>query len=59
MKRAKIALSSNVDDGMISVRDTYLNSIWNAGGIPTLLPPVAEREFVSRVADEFEGFIFV
>ena len=58
MKKVNIALSASISDGTVSVRDSYLNSIWQAGGIPTLLPPLIDEEFVSRVADTFDGFVF-
>ena len=58
MKRVNIALASGVHDGMVSVRDTYLNSIWREGAIPTLLQPRADEEYVSRVAEDFDGFVF-
>ncbi len=58
MKRANIALASSISDGMVSVRDTYLNSIWREGAIPTLLQPRADEEYVSRAAEDFDGFVF-
>ncbi len=58
MKKVNIALSASISDGTVSVRDSYLNSIWQAGGIPTLLPPLVDEEFVSRVAGTFDSFVF-
>ena len=58
MRRINIARASSVNDGMVSVRDTYLNSIWSEGAIPTLLQPRADENYVSRVAEDFDGFVF-
>ena len=36
----------------------YLNAIRAAGGIPVVLPLVAEGEDVARLAASFDGFLF-
>ena len=58
MNEVIIALASNVSDGMVSVRDTYLNSVWKSGGVPVLLQPRSDTEYVSQVASKFDGFVF-
>ncbi len=59
MNRMNIALSATVGDGgVISVRDSYLNAIWHSGGIPTLLSPSTESEYIQEVAGCFDGFVF-
>lgn len=53
-----IAITPNFDDGMVSVRDTYLNSVYNAGAIPILLQPRCDEEFVREICKNVDGFIF-
>lgn len=53
-----IAITPNFDDGMVSIRDTYLNSVYNAGAIPILLQPRRDGEFIKKMCEEVDGFIF-
>lgn len=58
MKKVNIALAATFERDFVMVNPDYLNSVWNSGGIPTVLPPYANVEFIDMVANEFDGFIF-
>jgi len=38
--RPRIGLTADIDEGRVALRETYLQSVWRAGGIPVILPPV-------------------
>lgn len=38
--RPTIGLTANLEDGRVTLRDAYLEAVWNAGGTPLILPPV-------------------
>ena len=59
MYRPYIALSGSIPgDNMIAINDHYLNAIWKAGGIPVLLSPSTDEEYIGEVCQRFDGFLF-
>ena len=58
MARMKIALSATPQDGFVMVKPDYLNAIWACGGIPTVLPPRVDKEYIDEVVNNFDGFLF-
>jgi len=59
MNRLHIALSGSINENkMISVNKNYLSAIWDTGGIPTLLAPSTDTEYINEVSECFDGFIF-
>ncbi len=59
MKRPIIAMSSKIGEGgMISIRDTYLNAVWHAGGLPFVLSPSVREKYLAEVCRVSDGFIF-
>lgn len=59
MNRPYIALSGSLPDEKITtINNCYLNSVWKSGGIPTLLLPSTEDEYIKTVCETFDGFLF-
>lgn len=59
MNRPYIALSGSLpDDKITTINNCYLNSVWSAGGIPTLLMPSTDDEYIKTVCESFDGFLF-
>lgn len=59
MNRPYIALSGSLpDDKITTINNCYLRSIWGAGGIPTLLLPSTDEEYINTVCQSFDGFLF-
>ena len=58
MKNVNIALAATHERDYVMIKPDYLNSVWNSGGIPTVLPPRTDAEFIDQVVSEFDGFLF-
>ena len=59
MNRPYIALSGSLPDEKITtINNNYLRSIWSAGGVPTLLLPSTDEDYVKAVCETFDGFLF-
>ncbi len=59
MRSPNIALSATLsDDGCVSVNEGYLKSVFECGGIPALLYPCVDKEYIKRVIERFDGFLF-
>lgn len=58
MNRLNIALSTTIDNEVISVNRKYLDVIVAAGGIPTVLSPIIDDKYMNEMVDSFDGFIF-
>ena len=59
MDRVQIALMGSFDqEGRVCIMPAYLNALWAAGAIGTLLPYRTDKEFLHEVAQGFDGFMF-
>lgn len=59
MNRVQIALMGSFDDeGRVCVMPEYLNALWAAGAVGTLLPYRTDEAFLREVAEKFDGFLF-
>ena len=59
MNRPYIALSGSLPDEKITtINNNYLRSIWCAGGVPTLLLPSTDEDYIKTVCETFDGFLF-
>jgi len=59
VNRPYIALSGSLPDEKITtINNCYLRSIWSAGGIPTLLLPDTDKDYINTVCKSFDGFLF-
>ena len=59
MDRVQIALMGSFDsEGRVCIMPEYLNALWAAGAVGTLLPYRTDKEFLREVSDKFDGFMF-
>lgn len=49
--------SHNVTDRQLFIRENYMQSVLRAGGLPVLLPQVADRETVMALLDHLDGLL--
>ena len=52
-----ISGSHNPEETLFSIRENYMNAVLRAGGIPVLLPEVADAETVSALLDAIDGLL--
>lgn len=53
-----VTLSEEESGKNMFLRANYATSIWQAGGIPVLLPYYGQAEDYERLAEELDGFLF-
>ncbi len=59
MTRPNVAMSSSIgEEGMLSIRDTYLKAVWKAGGMPSLLYSCSDYGYINETINSFDGFVF-
>ena len=59
MNKVIIALSSSLNDkGYVLVTESYLNAIRGAGGIPSVLAPSLDDEYIREICETSDGFLF-
>ena len=57
-RRPIIGLTANYSDIDITLRDHYYKQVVAAGGIPVVLPPVADSAVIINTLDQLDGLIF-
>ena len=57
-RRPIIGLTANYSDMDITLRDCYYKQVVAAGGVPVVLPPVADTAVVINTLDRLDGLIF-
>ena len=58
MKRPLIGVVSSHKEGMFKINRTYLDAIWQAGGLGVVLAYTTDADRLSEYADIFDGFLF-
>jgi len=58
MSKPIIAITSRYDEDRVWQRETYLNCIDQAGGIPVSLPLTGGALEIQDIVDRFDGFLF-
>lgn len=59
MEKIIIALSATVnDEGYVKVNEAYLNAIRNSGGIPSVISPCLDDEYIRNICETSDGFLF-
>ena len=53
-----VTLSEEESSKNMFLRANYATSIWDAGGIPVILPYYGQQEDYDRLALELDGFLF-
>lgn len=57
-RRPIIGLTANYSDIDITLRDRYYKQVVAAGGIPVVLPPIADSAVIINTLDQLDGLIF-
>ena len=58
MSRPNIAITPSYNNGFIRMRPTYLNAVWEAGGIPSYVAYSTDPERIAEYVKTFDGFLF-
>lgn len=58
MSRPNIAITPSYDKGFIRMRPTYLNAVWEAGGIPSYVAYTTDPDRIAEYVAEFDAFLF-
>ena len=60
MRKPWIGVTLSEEEGSknMFLRANYAASIWDAGGIPVLLPYYGQQEDYDQLAQELDGFLF-
>jgi membrane dipeptidase len=56
-RKPMIGLTANFVDGSIALLDRYYTQIVDAGGVPVLIPPVADHEVIINTLDNIDALL--
>lgn len=56
-RRPMIGITTNYSDGDATLRDRYYKQVVAAGGIPILIPPVADKQVLVNTLDHLDGLL--
>ena len=56
-RRPVIGLTGNFADGETRLADRYYKSVVAAGGVPVIIPPLADKESVINTLDRIDGLL--
>lgn len=55
--RPLIGITANFSNGDASLCDRYYNQVVEAGGVPVLIPPVADKDVIINTLDSIDGLL--
>ncbi len=56
-RRPVIGITANYVDGDATLRDRYYSQVVRAGGVPVIIPPVADKEVIVNTLDHIDGLL--
>ena len=56
-QRPIIGITTNYVDGDTTLRDRYYKQVIAAGGIPILIPPVADKDVIVNTLNHIDGLL--
>jgi len=56
-QRPVIGITANFSNGDASLRDLYYNQVVAAGGVPVLIPPVADKGVIINTLERIDGLL--
>ena len=56
-KRPVIGITANYTDGDATLRDRYYKQVVAAGGVPVIIPPVADSDVIINTLDGIDGLL--
>ena len=56
-RKPVIGLTGNFADGELRLLDRYYKSVAKAGGVPVIIPPVADKDVIINTLDNIDGLV--
>lgn len=56
-RKPLIGITANYADGDASLRDRYYTQIANAGGVPVIIPPLADKDIIINTLDNIDALL--
>ena len=56
-RKPLIGITANYTDGDASLRDRYYTQIANAGGVPVIIPPLADKDIIINTLDNIDALL--
>ena len=52
-----IGITGNYEEPLCKLNETYYKSVWRAGGIPIIIPPLSDVEVIVNVLNHIDGLL--
>ena len=52
-----IGLTGNFDEQTCKLKDGYYKSVWRAGGVPVIIPPLADTDAIINTLEHIDGLL--
>ena len=52
-----IGLTGNFDEQTCKLKDGYYKSVWRAGGVPVIIPPLADTDTIINILEHIDGLL--
>lgn len=56
-RKPLIGITANYTDGDASLRDRYYTQIADAGGVPVIIPPLADKDIIINTLDNIDALL--
>jgi gamma-glutamyl-gamma-aminobutyrate hydrolase PuuD len=56
-RKPVIGITANYADGDATLRERYYTQVVEAGGVPVIIPPVADRDVLINTLDQIDGLL--
>lgn len=56
-RKSLIGITANYTDGDASLRDRYYTQIADAGGVPVIIPPLADKDIIINTLDNIDALL--
>jgi len=55
--RVVIGITGNYENGDLTLRDRYYKQVVEAGGVPLVIPPVADKNVIINTLEHIDGLL--
>ena len=56
-RKPVIGLTGNFDEQTCKLKDGYYKSVWRAGGVPVIIPPLADTDVIINTLEHIDGLL--
>lgn len=56
-KRPVIGITGNYEDSACKLADGYYKKVWEAGGVPVVIPPIEDTEVIINTLEHIDGLV--